>query len=198
MSIAICTIVRILLLQLICTHPQTQPRVIVPRTIVIQSRLFVEFLRVEEIRRIPDAVPLFNEHFAERHILDVLNHLTVQVGDVAAAAQVVGMVVELQLLVCVRILEIVFQCQGTGLRRFGRTVVATESLSVHIVVVVRSVVRHLKDSIIILNYLLLGGIFLFIINRKSVRLTAGILDASRVGTVEAKSPILETMRCEPI
>ena len=36
---------------------------------------------------------------------------------------------------------------------------------------------------IILNYLLLGGIFLFVINRKSVRFTAGILDASRVGTV---------------
>ena len=40
-----------------------------------------------------------------------------------------------------------------------------------------------KDSIIILNYLLLGGIFLLVINRKSIRLTAGILDASRVGTV---------------
>ena len=47
----------------------------------------------------------------------------------------------------------------------------------------RQVVRHLKDSVIILNYLLLGGIFLFITNRKSVRLTAGILDASRVGIV---------------
>ena len=117
---------RIFFLQRIRRNPQTQPRVIVPRTIVIQSRLLVEFLRVEEIRRIPGAVPLFNEHFAERHILDVLNHLAVQVGDVAAAAQVVGMVVELQLLVCVRILEVVFQCQGTNLCSFGRTVVATE------------------------------------------------------------------------
>ena len=113
-------------LQRICRHPQTQPRIIIPRTIVIQSCLLVEFLRVEDIRRIPDAVPLFNEHFAERHILDVLNHLAVQVGDVAAAAQVVGMVVELQLLVCVRILEVVFQCQSTGLRSLGRTVVAAE------------------------------------------------------------------------
>ena len=74
--------------------------------------------------------------------------------DFFSAAQVVGMVVELQLLICVRILEVVFQCQSTNLCSFGRTVVAAESLSVHIVVVVRSVVRHLKDSIIILNYLL--------------------------------------------
>lgn len=56
----------------------------------------------------------------------MLHHLAVQIGDVAAATQVVGMVVELQLLVCVRILEVVFQCQGMGLRRFGRTVVAAE------------------------------------------------------------------------
>ena len=56
----------------------------------------------------------------------MLHHLTVQIGNVAAATQVVGMVVELQLLVCVRILEVVFQCQGTGLRSFGRTVVAAE------------------------------------------------------------------------
>lgn len=117
---------RIFFLQRIRRYPQTQPRVIVPRTIVIQSRLLVEFLRVEEIRRIPDAVPLFNEHFAERHILDVLNHLAVQIGNVAAATQVVGMVVELQLLVCVRILEVVFQCQSTGLRSLGRTFVAAE------------------------------------------------------------------------
>lgn len=158
-TVTIC--IRIFFLQRIRRNPQTQPWVIVPRTIVIQSSLLIEFLRVEEIRRIPNAVPLFNEHFAERHILDVLNHLAVQVGDVAAA-QVVGMVVEPQLLVCVRILEVVFQCQGTDLRSLGRTVVAAESLSVHIVVVVRSVVRHLKGSIIILNYLLLGGILLFV------------------------------------
>ena len=125
-SITITRDIYIFFLQRIRRNPQTQPRIIIPRTIVIQSRLLVEFLRIEEIRRIPNAIPLFNEHFAERHILDVLNHLAVQVGDVAAAAQVVGMVVELQLLVCVRILEVVFQCQSMGLCSFGKSVVAAE------------------------------------------------------------------------
>ena len=128
--------------------------VIVAGTIIVHTCLFVKFLCVEEIRRVPYVVAFLDEHLAEWHIFDMLHHLAIKVGDVTTATQMVWVVVELHLLVCVRILEIVFQCQGTGLCSFGRTVVAAESLSVHIVVVVRSVVRHLKDSIIILNYLL--------------------------------------------
>ena len=128
--------------------------VIVAGTIIVHTCLFVKFLCVEEIRRVPYVVAFLDEHLAEWHIFDMLHHLAIKVGDVTTATQMVWVVVELHLLVCVRILEIVFQCQGTGLCSFGRTVVAAESLSVHIVVVVRSVLQHLKDSIIILNYLL--------------------------------------------
>ena len=64
------------------THPQTQPRIIVSCTIVVQPRFFVKLLGIEEIRRIPRVVALFDKYFAEWHVLDVLSHLTVQVRDV--------------------------------------------------------------------------------------------------------------------
>lgn len=83
----------------IYTNPQTQPWVIVPRPIVIQSRLLVEFLRIEKIRRIPNVVAFFYEHLAERYIFDMLHHLTIKVGDVTTATQMVWVVVELHLLV---------------------------------------------------------------------------------------------------
>ena len=107
---------------------KTQPWVIIPRPIVIQSRLLVEFLRVEEIRRIPDVVALFNEHFAERHILDVLNHLAVKIGDVTAAAQVVWMVVELQLLVCVGSWKLFSSARARACAASGDAVIAAEAL----------------------------------------------------------------------
>lgn len=108
------------------THPQTQPRLIIPRTIVIHTRL----LGIEEIRRVPSVVAFFYEHFSERHILDVLRYFAIQVGDVATAAQVVGMVVELHLLVVVIRLEVTIcsscTCHSTSLCRLRRAVVATE------------------------------------------------------------------------
>ena len=100
--------------------------VIVAGTIIVHTCLFVKFLCVEEIRRVPYVVAFLDEHLAEWHIFDMLHHLAIKVGDVTTATQMVWVVVELHLLVCVRILEIVFQCQGTGLCSFGRTVVAAE------------------------------------------------------------------------
>ena len=58
-----------------------------------------------------------NEHFAERHVLYVLYHLAVQIGDVAAAAQMVGMVVELEVFVGIAFMEVVLQCLCHGTSR---------------------------------------------------------------------------------
>lgn len=84
---------------------------------------------VEEIRRVPDVVAVgfpcgrrfprklqfLNEHLAIRYIFNVLHDLTIQVRDVATAAQVVGVVVELHLFVGVLVMEVVI-CLGPGFR----------------------------------------------------------------------------------
>ena len=129
-------------------HPQTQPWLIVPRTIVIQSRLLIEFLRIEKIRRIPNVIALLNEHFTERNILDMLHHLTVKVGDVTTATQVVWVIVELHLLVCIAFLEVVLRCSchSTCLRSLQAAVIAAEALAIDIIVVVLAIVRHCKGN----------------------------------------------------
>ena len=84
---------------------------------------------VEEIRRVPDVVAVgfpcgrrfprklqfIYEHLAIRYIFNVLHDLTIQVRDVATAAQVVGVVVELHLFVGVLVMEVVI-CLGPGFR----------------------------------------------------------------------------------
>ena len=80
-------IVRIEYRQWVHTNPQTQSWIIVPRPIVIQSRLFIEFLRIEKIRCIPNVVALLNENLTERNILNVLHHLAVKVDDVTTATK---------------------------------------------------------------------------------------------------------------
>lgn len=80
------------LLYRIRTYSQTYFWVIVSRSIVIQSRLLIKFLRIEKIRRIPDVVALLNEHFTERNILDMMHHLTIKVGEVTTAAQMVWVI----------------------------------------------------------------------------------------------------------
>ena len=57
----------------------------VPRPIVIQSRLLIEFLRIEKIRCIPDVVALLNEHLPERNILNMLHYLAVHIVVVVLA-----------------------------------------------------------------------------------------------------------------
>ena len=94
----------------------------------------------------------------------MLYHLSVQVGDVAAAAQMVGMIVELQVFVGVAFLEVVLRCVGLSHGSFHRAVVTAESFTVHIVVIVRSVVRHPKCSIIFFDCLQLLTIFNIIVH----------------------------------
>ena len=137
----------------------------------------------------------------------MLHHLAVKVGDVTTATQMVWVVVELHLLVCVALLEIVLHCSchNTCLRSLQAAVIAAEALAVHIVVVVLAIVRHCKGNanreqykmnsfifiaemqltlskgcIIILDNLQLLDIFLLIVNRKSISLTTCILDAAWV------------------
>ena len=116
----------------------------VPRPIVIQSRLLIEFLRIEKIRRIPNVIALLNEYFTERYILDMLHYLTIKIGNVTTATQMVRVVVELHLLVCVAFLEIVLHCSchNTCLRSLQAAVIAAEALAIDIVVVVLAIVRH--------------------------------------------------------
>ena len=119
----------------------------------------------------------------------------------------VRVVVELHLLVCVALLEVILcsSRQSSCLHCFQATVIAAEALAIDIIVVVLAIVRHCKGNanreqykmnpfifiaemqltlskgcIIILNNLQLLGIFLLIVNRKSISLTSSILDAAWV------------------
>ena len=76
----------------------------------------------------------------------------------------VCMVVELQVLVGVAFLEVVLRCVGLSHGSFHRAVVTAEAFTVHIVVVVRSVVRHPKCSIIFFDCLQLLTIFNIIVH----------------------------------
>ena len=70
---------------MVCTNPQTRFWLIIPRSIVIQSRLLIEFLRIEKIRRIPNVIALLNENLTERNILDMLHHLAIHIVVVVLA-----------------------------------------------------------------------------------------------------------------
>ena len=133
----------------------------VPRPIVIQSRLLIEFLRIEKIRCIPDVVAFLYEHLTERNILDMLYHLSVKVGDVTATTQMVWVVVELHRLVCVALLEVILcsSRQSSCLRRFQAAVIAAEALTIDIIVVVIAIVRYCKGCLL---FSILSVIFIFI------------------------------------
>ena len=68
-------------------------------------------------------------------------------------------------------------------RRLHRAVVAAESLSVGVVVVVGTVVRYIKGLVIVLDYLLLCRILSLIVDRKTVSVGTCILNAARVRAV---------------
>ena len=86
MTISVCTYVNIFLSKRIRTHPQTQPRLIVSRTIVVHTSLLVKFLGIEEIRGVPCVVAFFKEYFTKWNVFDVLRHLSIKIGNVATAA----------------------------------------------------------------------------------------------------------------
>ena len=118
----------------------------------------------------------------------MLHHLAFKVGDVTAATQMVWVVVELHLLVCIAFLEVILcsSRQSSCLRSLQAAVIAAEALAIDIVVVVLAMVRHCKGCIIILDSLQLLDIFLLIVNRKSICLATSILDAAWVRTVRVE------------
>ena len=54
--------------------------------VVIESRLLIEFLGVEEVRGVPRAVALLDEDLAVRDVGDVLGDLAVDVRDEGGGA----------------------------------------------------------------------------------------------------------------
>ena len=102
-----------------------------------------------------------------RNILDMLHHLAVKIGDVTTATQVVSVVVELHLLVCVALLEVVLcsSRQSSCLRSFQATVIAAEALAIDIVVVVLAIVRYCKGCLL---FSILSVIFIFIFPKSQI------------------------------
>lgn len=128
MTIGIRAVDWSLFLHRITTHPQAQSRLVIPRTIVVHTSLLIKFLGVEEVRRVLRIVAFFKEYFAKWNVFDVLRFFAIKVGDVATAAQMVGVVVELHLLVVVIRLEVTIcsPCTCPCLCRLRRTIVAAE------------------------------------------------------------------------
>ncbi len=94
----------------------------------------------------------------------MLNHFTVKVGDEAGAAEVVGMIEELQVLVVVGVFERPRNRAGLRLpclchRRLHRAVVAAEPFTIGIVVIVSTVVGNIEELVVVLDYLLLAAYF---------------------------------------
>ena len=183
-GVTIRSYIQILFLHWIRTHPQTQSRLIVSCTIVVHTCFLIKFLRIKEIRGIPRIVALLDEHFAERNVFDVLRHLAVKIGDVATAAQVVRVVVELHLLVVVVGLEVTIYspcaCHRPCLCRLRRTVVAAEALTIHIVVIVLTIIRLVKRLVVVFNGLQLLCILILVVNSKTISLITCIRYSSWV------------------
>lgn len=137
----------------ICTHPQAQPWLIVPRTIVVHTRFLIKLFGVEEVRRVPRVVAFLDEHFTKWYILNVLRYLAIKVGDVTTATQVVGMVVELHLLVVVIRFEVTVcsPCACPCLCRLRRTIIAAEALTVRVVVIILTIIRLVKRLVVVFN-----------------------------------------------
>ena len=78
-----------------------------------------------------------------------------RVGDVTTATQMVWMVVELHLLVCVALLEVILcsSRQSSCLRSFQAAVIAAEALTIDIVVVVLAIVRHCKGCLLFFYFI---------------------------------------------
>ena len=91
----------------------------------------------------------------------MLHHLAIKVGDVTTATQMVWVVVELHLLVCVAFLEVILcsSRQSSCLRRFQAAVIAAEALTIDIIVVVIAIVRYCKGCLL---FSILSVIFIFI------------------------------------
>ena len=97
----------------------------------------------------------------------MLHHLAVKVGDVTTATQMVWMVVELHLLVCVAFLEVILcsSRQSSCMRSLQAAVIAAEALAIDIVVVVLAIVRYCKGCLL---FSILSVIFIFIFLKSQI------------------------------
>ena len=109
----------------------------------------------------PSVVAFLNKYLTERHILDMLHHLAIKIGDVTTATQMVWVVVELHLLVCVALLEVILcsSHQSSCLSSLQAAVIAAEALTIDIIVVVIAIVRYCKGCLL---FSILSVIFIFI------------------------------------
>jgi hypothetical protein len=92
MTIVIRTCSHIFLEQRIDTQPTGILRVEVAGAVVVEPRLLVQFLGVEEVRGVPRAVALLDEDLAVRDVGDVLGDLAVDVGHEGGGAEVIDVV----------------------------------------------------------------------------------------------------------
>ena len=67
-------------------------RVEVAGPIIVEPRLLIEFLGVEEVWGVPHTVALLDEDLAVRDVGDVLGDLAVDVGDKGGGAEVIDVV----------------------------------------------------------------------------------------------------------
>ncbi len=78
--------------------PDARPRIIIPRTEVVEACLLIQLLRREEIRRALGVRVFFDPGLAEGEVFQVLEDFAVEVGHIARRAKVVRVVVVLVLL----------------------------------------------------------------------------------------------------
>ena len=112
----------------------------------------------------------------------MLRYFAIKVGNVTTAAQMVRVVVELHLLVVIIRLEVTIcsPCTCPCLCRLRRTIVATEALTVYIVVIVLTIIRLVKRLVVVFNGLQLLTIFRLIVYGYTISLIACIRYSSWV------------------
>lgn len=92
----------------------------------------------------------------------------------------VGVIEVLILLVAVALLEITLQTCGFQYSTLKAAIKFREVFAIYIIVVVCTIVRHIKVSVVILDYLLLLGVLGLVVNLRPVTLAASVLYSSRV------------------
>ena len=100
------------------------------------------------------------------------------------------MVVELHLFVVIIRLEVAVcspcACHSPCLCCFWRAIVATETLTVHVVVIVLTVIRLVKRLVVILNGLQLLIVFILVVNGKTISLIACVWNSSWVCAIRSE------------
>ena len=96
----------------------------------------------------------------------------------------VRVVVELHLLIIILIVEIIVcsscACHRTGLCRLWRAIVATEALTIHVVVIILTIIRLVKRFVVVFNGLQLLCILILVVNSKTISLITCIRNSSWV------------------